>query len=126
MKQRLEFHDLLASVFIRIGKWLWDPFEFGNKTIQDAIAEYAGDHVYFQPPATVKMAFPCIVYSLEDIDVKHADNRKYNSKKCYTVTVIDKNPDSVIPEYVSDLPYSSFSRHYTANNMHHFSFRIYY
>ena len=83
-------------------------------------------HVYFQPPESVRMLFPCIVYSLEDADVKHADNSKYLKKKCYTVTVVDKNPDSEIPDRLDELQYASFSRHYTSNNMHHFSYRIYY
>lgn len=91
-----------------------------------AILEGITKNVYFQQPSKTEMRFPCIRYELDGDSVKHADDRKYNVKKRYTVTVIDKNPDSVIPDYVSELPYSSFSRHYTADNLHHFVFQIYY
>jgi hypothetical protein len=40
--------------------------------------------------------------------------------------VIDKNPDSVHVEDVSNLPYCSFDRHYTVDNLHHDVFTIYF
>ena len=49
-------------------------------------------HVYFQPPASVRMSFPCIIYSLKDIDAKYADDLTYHNLKCYTVTVVDRDP----------------------------------
>lgn len=91
-----------------------------------AILEGITKYVYFQQPSSHEMKFPCIRYELDDIDVKHADNVKYSAMKRYTVTVIDKDPDSVIPDRVSELPYTSFSRHYTANNLHHTVYQIYY
>lgn len=86
----------------------------------------AGQHVYFQPPATVRMQYPAIVYRLSNYDVRYADNRGYKRKAAYTVTVVDRNPDSEIPGAFDDWPLCSFDRHYTADNLHHYTFRIYY
>ena len=46
-------------------------------------------NVYFQPPATVKMSYPCIIYDLMDIDEKYANNDAYLSKEKYKITLSD-------------------------------------
>jgi len=51
--------------------------------------------VYFQPPESFKINYPCIVFSISDIDTKFADDNPYRLKKRYTVTLIDKNPDNI-------------------------------
>lgn len=83
-------------------------------------------NVYYQPPASVKMRYPAIVYSRSDIDNKHANNSIYNQKIAYDVIVIDSNPDSKIVEDVSKLPLCRFARHYTADNLNHDSFTLYF
>ena len=83
-------------------------------------------HVYFQPPATVKMHYPCIIYSRSQSQNMHANNTLYNAKKVYTVTVIDPNPDSEIPDRVETLQYSKFDRHFTNENLNHDVYTIYY
>lgn len=82
--------------------------------------------VYFQPPASVSMRYPAIVYSLSDIDVLHANDRKYQKNKRYMITLIDKNPDSVYVDPILDLPLTSFDRSYAAENLNHFVFTIYF
>jgi hypothetical protein len=84
------------------------------------------DHVYFQPPATVQMVFPCIVYSRDAADTKFADNSPYSYKKRYQVTVIDRNPDSEVPDKVAQLPLCTFARFFTANNLNHDVFELYF
>lgn len=81
--------------------------------------------MYFQPPTGFKMSYPCIVYKLVRIDTRFANNNPYSHNKAYTLTVIDKNPDSLIPDKVADLPMCSFDRHFEIDNLHHFVFTIY-
>jgi hypothetical protein len=83
-------------------------------------------HVYFQPPSTVKMSYPCIVYRRNKVDEKRANNKLYLRKQGYQITVIDKDPDSLIPGKVLELPLCSFDRNYTADNLNHDVFNIYY
>ena len=83
-------------------------------------------NVYFQPPASVKMSYPAIVYSRSKIDNKHANNKVYLQHKAYRVTVIDKNPDSPIVDSVLKLPLCSFQQHYTSDNLNHDVFLLYY
>lgn len=83
-------------------------------------------NVYFQPPSSVKLVYPCIVYQLNKHDIRYADNSHYNRFEKYTVTVIDRDPDSDIPESILQLPLCSMNRVYTADNLNHFVFDLYY
>lgn len=82
--------------------------------------------VYFQPPESIKMQYPCIVYGRSREDTIYASNKKYRTKKRYTVTVIDKDPDSIIPDNVSGLPLCSFDRHFKSDNLNHDVYTLYY
>lgn len=82
--------------------------------------------VYFQPPASVFMSYPAIVYSRDDIENTHADNKVYLQKTAYQVIVIDEDPDSEIVKKVSKLPMCSFDRHYTSDNLNHDAFTLYF
>ena len=84
------------------------------------------EEVYFQPPASVRMKYPAIVYSLETITDFDANDRPYIHNKAYQVTVIDKDPDSIIAEVISDLQFCAFERSYASNNLNHFVFRVFY
>lgn len=83
-------------------------------------------NVYFQPPATVKMQYPAIVYKRDRIDMRYANNDVYRFTKRYTLTYIDSDPDSPNPDKIARLPLCSFSRHFTADTLNHDIFYIYY
>lgn len=93
--------------------------------LQDLL-ETLVDNVYFQPPESLKLSYPCIVYSRSDMDTKFADDIPYAHSKQYQLIVIDKDPDSSIPVKVALLPMCTFDRHYTANNLNHDIFDLYY
>ena len=82
--------------------------------------------VYFQPPSTFQMTYPCIVYRRTKIDSKFADNTTYWHQKQYMITVIDKDPDSGIPDKIAGLPRCVHDRQYTANNLNHDVFTLIY
>lgn len=52
------------------------------------------ENVYYQPPANLRMKYPCICYKLEKILSPKADDRVYRQTFHYSVTVIDTKPDS--------------------------------
>lgn len=82
--------------------------------------------VYFQPPTNIQMQFPCITYVRDDSWSEYADNRRYAHAKRYQVTVIDRNPDSVLPDLVEELPLCSFDRFFTADNLNHYVFTLFF
>lgn len=83
-------------------------------------------HVYFQPPNNVQMKYPSIVYKLDDIETAFADNAPYRNTKRYQVTVIDPDPDSLVPDKVAQLPLCGFERFFTADNLNHFVYNIFF
>jgi hypothetical protein len=84
------------------------------------------DNVYFQKPPSTGMVYPCIVYSRETAEEKYADNIQYNRMLRYQVTVIDRNPDSDIPNQVAALPLCSHDRFYVADNLNHDVFTLFF
>ncbi len=72
------------------------------------------------------MRYPCILYVRSGIEIGFADDNPYIHDKEYTVTVIDPDPDSVIPDKIAKLPKCRFDRHYTADNLNHDVFTIFY
>lgn len=83
------------------------------------------ENVYFQPPASILLKYPAIVYRRSDIENVHADNRVYKQSTAYDVVVMDFDPDSQVVKRVSTLPKCSFVRHYAKDNLNHDIFRIY-
>ena len=81
---------------------------------------------YFQPPSSVRMKYPAIVYAFDDIENTFANNEVYLSARKYSVTVIDSDPDSSIVGKVASMPTSRFNRHYTKDNLNHDVFEIFF
>lgn len=84
-------------------------------------------NVYFQPPESQKMIYPCFRYVLNDIDVKRANDDLYLAKRKYTITYIDKNPDNeMIEKMIETFQYCSFDRFYSSDNLNHYVYSLFY
>jgi hypothetical protein len=94
--------------------------------LQSLLEELLGSpNVYFQPPANVQMQYPCIVYKRDRADTKFAGNNPYRYTKRYLVTVIDRNPDSAIPDKIAALPKVAHERFFVADNLNHDVFTLF-
>ena len=83
-------------------------------------------NVYFQPPESLKMKYPCIRYSLSDIDKRPGDNIAYSMTNCYDVIYISEDPENEVVRKILEMPMSSFDRHYISNNLYHDVVKLYY
>lgn len=90
------------------------------------VAALGTKYVYFQPPESIKMTYPCIVYSRDAGFTDFADDAPYKTKMRYQITVIDQDPDSDIPSRVAKLPMTLFSQHFTADNLNHDVYNTYF
>lgn len=98
-----------------------DRVELGMK-----LKEILGsNNCYFSPPANIQIKYPCIVYSLSNIQTTFADNIPYLKNKRYTLTLIDENPDSEIRDKLSDLPCCTFDRSFVSDGLNHYIFTIF-
>ena len=82
-------------------------------------------NVYYQPPESVKLTYPAIVYSKNTRNTTFADDVPYVTKRSYTVTLIYTDPDSELPDKLSALPKCGFERNFVSDNLYHEVYVIY-
>lgn len=99
MGSRLELHELLIAITPR---------------------------VYFQPPPTIQLQYPCIIYRRDDTKIDYADDVKYKHHIRYQVTVVAKDPDSTIGPAVEQFDYCEFTRFYTADTLNHDVYNLFF
>ena len=83
-------------------------------------------NVYYQPPESVKLQYPAIVYSKSDIDSTYADDISYRLTHRYEITVLDKQPDNEVIGKLLKEKYCSFDRHFKSDNLNHDVLTLYY
>ena len=83
-------------------------------------------NVYFQPPETLRLKYPCIVYERCNILKTIADNSAYRLMNQYQVTYMDEDPDSDVPEKLLQMMHCSFDRHFASEELNHDVFTIYF
>ena len=81
-------------------------------------------HIYFEPPENTKILYPAVIYELSSMPTKYADNRPYNVKHSYSVTLITDNPDNEYIDTFANLMH--FDRVFVSDNMYHYVYSIYY
>lgn len=84
------------------------------------------DNVYFQPPSSGKIVYPCIIYNFSDENVLHADDKPYKADDRYQVTLITKDPDNTQRKDIRDLPKCRFDRFFTKDNLNHYTYDLYF
>lgn len=87
-------------------------------------AVLGSNKVYFQPPASLSLTYPCIVYKRSGVKSLFGDNIPYFLSKEYTLTVIYKDPDDTIVDSIAMLPKCKLDRTYTVDNLYHAVFTI--
>jgi hypothetical protein len=96
--------------------------------LQTLLEEILGSkNVYFQPPASMSISYPAIVYSVDDLNLLRSNNKIHRSLITYTATLVDKKPDSeYISKIINSIQMCSFERHYVSDNLNHYVFKITY
>ena len=102
MSSRSDLHDELVSIF-------------GSR------------YVYYQPPESVKIHYPCIIYNKDNVNLRHADDGVYALTNVYSVSVIGKDPDSDIAErLLRHFLHCRYDRRYVADGLYHDVLTIHY
>ena len=96
--------------------------------LHEELCEILGSrNVYFQPPESFKMSYPCVRYSISGVDSKCANDAIYYNTIRYKLVVIDRDPDSEIYNLIlNHFPMCSFDTAYTADNLYHYVLTLYY
>lgn len=108
MDQRLKLQKILEDLMLRLHPASLPDSKSANKF-----------HVYFQPDQNVRLSYPAIIYQRDRVSHRLANNESYFRRKGYQITIIDRNPDSKIPDEIARLPYTSFAAHNVADGLNH-------
>lgn len=85
------------------------------------------NQVYFQPPASVKILYPCFVYRIGSGDAKYANNMAYSYVNSYDVLYITKRPDlDMIDQVLRELPMCRLNNTYCSEGLNHYAFTLYF
>lgn len=85
------------------------------------------NNVYFQPPESLKLSYPCIIYSKSSINSFNADNKNYILNTSYQITYIYRDPDDTFSkELLNYFSKISFERHFCLNNLNHDILKLYF
>lgn len=85
------------------------------------------ENVYFQPPESVLLKYPAIVYRKKSGDLKYANNDVYTFKTAYQVVVIDYDPDANwVEKMLKRFKHIRVENEYVSKNLNHWPFSIYY
>ena len=84
-------------------------------------------HVYFQPPTSVKISYPCFVYRIGSGDAKYANDMTYRYINSYDVLYITKRPNlDMIDQVLRELPMCRLTNTYCSEGLNHYAFTLYY
>lgn len=96
-----------------------------SRQILDAKLRTMCENVYFQPPQSISLKYPCIVYEYNSGDTQFANNCPYIIKRRYQIIAIYKDPDDQLPSKIAKLRGCTYGRDYKNQNLYHTTFNIY-
>lgn len=96
--------------------------------LHEKLCELLGTrNVYYQPPESIRMIYPCILYKPTVLNIKKADNKVYSMVSGYSLTYITKEADDVLyHELINKFEMCSFDRYYRADGLHHYTLQLFY
>ena len=102
-----------------------------DRYLKDIVGKCA--NVYFQPPSNVSGAgqkviknikYPAVIYSVDDYNIRSADNKNYSIDKEYSVEVVTKDQDNTSVDKIVEIPTARFNRSYLSDGLYHSVFVI--
>lgn len=95
--------------------------------LQTKLEELLGSrNVYYQPPESIVMEYPAIIYNKIKPDTKHANDKVYIKTNCYEIIVISRKPDNPVISMIENLPMCEWDRHYKIDNLNHDVLTLYF
>lgn len=83
--------------------------------------------VYYQPPESIRMTYPCLVYNDGGLNIDRADNLAYKIIKKYDVTIIDRHAENDYSlTMIRHFPNCTKTNHTRADGLHHDHLTLYY
>ena len=82
---------------------------------------------YYKPPKNISIEYPCFIYHRIPGEPYHANNHTYHYYRCWEIIFITEDCESTIREdMLNHFPMCRQIRDYTAENLYHHVFNLYY
>lgn len=95
--------------------------------LQQKLEDILGSrNVYYNPPESLKLNYPAIIYRRTNIKKISADNSAYDLRVEYQMILVEKNPDSPYVLKLAALPLCRHTTAYKADGLNHDIFSIFY
>lgn len=96
-----------------------------SKSLRAILRETAGCQVYYNPPETLKMEFPCIRITDTSLSHKKANNNKYIRIRGYSAIYFTRVCDDPVIWELDKLPYIDWGSSYRgSNNLYCYPFTV--
>ena len=83
--------------------------------------------VYFQPPSNITLEYPCIIYNKSGMNRKIANDASYLRIQKYSVTLIERDPDSTVADDIEKyFTHCAVTGYFTKDNLYHTSLTLTY
>lgn len=97
-----------------------------RKELQSALEGITGvNKVYFQPPESIRLEYPCIVYSIKNHGFNHANDDKYIGVDKYEAVLIQKTYNESLIKSILRMKFCSHDAEYLNDNLYHDAFTIF-
>lgn len=97
-----------------------------SQILKDKFEELGIEHVYTQPPESVKLEYPCVIIRATSGTTMYAGNLPYHYEDRFEVTYIRRSRDpDMVREIAMAFPKCGHDRSYAADNLYHSIFVIY-
>lgn len=95
--------------------------------LHEALVEFLGsENVYFRPPESIKLKYPCIIYNPKSGDSQYADNKTYVFHRSYDIQIIHKEADTdLVERFAFTFSKARFDRSFKTDNLNHDNFVLY-
>lgn len=81
----------------------------------------------FQPPPSVQLEYPAIIYTIKSTYTTNADNRVYTGHRFYQIELIDPDPDTpLIDALLNKFKMIKHVNNFKTSNLNHNVFDLYY
>lgn len=107
MARRLKLHDELVAM---------------NTELQLGVKK-----ILFQPPPSVKLEYPAIIYKRKSTFTTNADNLNYSGHTLYQIEVIDPDPDTpIVSALLNKFKMIKHVNNFETSNLNHDVLDLYY
>lgn len=91
-------------------------------SLQKELELICGANVYFQPPETLTLKYPCAIYQIADAPSVYADGIKYNQAIRFQITYVTKKAMDDAVEKMLRNPFFNFQRFFASAGLNHYVF----